>query len=169
MSRSHLNELCRNSNGGDLQKCKSRAFTIKAGDLTLLLVAERSPWETSRDAWLVGCGELLGGITAGVGADRTLAVHEQPQEEKEEEDDDQRPHDHMEAHERGSGHEQVDDAVTAWYQEVGNVLWCKFEDWGEQNGEQDGEGQPRWEYEDLLSRQVLDLTQHAEPEHYWYW
>ena len=48
---------------------------------------------------------------------------------------------------------------------VGNVLWCQYR----VEDEEDSEGQPLVEYEDLLSGDVLDLTQRKEPEHYWYW
>lgn len=65
----------RNMNGGDLHRHKSRAFTIKAGDLTLLLLAERHPWEASRNAWVIGCGELLGGIALS----RSAPLHQETQ------------------------------------------------------------------------------------------
>ena len=47
-------------NGGDLQKYKTRSFSIKTDNSTLLLLAESRPWERSRGAWLAGIGELKG-------------------------------------------------------------------------------------------------------------
>lgn len=59
-----------------------------------------------------------------------------------------------------------DDDVLAWYEEVGNVLWYQYE----VDGEQDDRGQPPVViYEDLLTGNILDLTQHPEPEVFWNW
>ena len=175
-------ESSRNRNGGDLQKLRSRAFAIKAGDLTLLLVAEKSPWEASRNAWLLGCAELLGGMTV---PNQTTRLSEQPQQQGDPSeqpshqayDQPVEPHlnegqesiadepDHTEEQEQIPGQEQQDAAVTAWYEEVGNVLWCQYS----VEDVQEADGQPLVEFEDLLSGAVLDLTQHDKPEHYWYW
>ena len=145
------------------------------------MVAKRSPWEASRSAWLIGCGELLGGITAATRAttrpDEQVQQQGDPSDQPSERSERRALDQPLEAHpnegpeviadepDHTEGQEQEDTEVTAWYEEVGNVLWCQFtlED------EHDAEGQPLVEYEDLLSGDVLDLTQRKEPEHYWYW
>ena len=73
--------------------------------------------------------------------------------------------DPIEEPEQGPAQQQDDADVAAWYAEVGSVLWCQFEN----QDEQDDEGRPLVEYEDLLSGELLDLAQHEEPEHFWYW
>ena len=180
----------RNMNGGDLQKYKSRAFTFKAGELTLLVVAEKSPWQASRNAWIVGCGELLGGRTHRKGGEPSGLQQEQrveQQQEHEEQDEDanqpatleqplegqlneaqegiESDGDLVQEHEHDPGQQEDEAAIEAWYEEVGNVLWCQYR----VEDEEDSAGQPLVEYEDLLSGEILDLTQHDEPEHYWYW
>ena len=177
-------------NGGDLQKYKSRAFTFKAGELTLLVVAEKSPWQASRNAWIVGCGELLGGGGHSKGSEHSDLQQQQPveqqQEREEQEQDANQPAtleqpledqlneaqggiesdgDLAQEDEHGPGQQEDEAAINAWYEEVGNVLWCQY---GVED-EADSEGQPLVGYEDLLSGEILDLTQHKEPEHYWYW
>ena len=129
--------------------------------MTLLLVAERLPWERSRNAWLIGCGELLGGVTAATrGTTRPNAQVEY------QEDLSEQPSEHSEQRPEAPISVTAQYAeVSAWYEEVGNVLWCQVA----VEGEHDAEGQPLVEYEDLLSGDVLDLTQQQEPEHYWYW
>ena len=64
-------------------------------------------------------------------------------------------------HAQGQGDsEEEHHVIQEWYNEVGNVLWCQ---------DHLDDGTDGVEYVDLLTHEVLDLTQHAEPEVFWYW
>ena len=176
-------------NGGDLEKNRARAFTIKCGGadrevLTLLLVAQALPWGCTRGAWMAGCRHLLAAnpppadsVAPAAAKARQVPAAKQPSDEEpleaaaaEEADAaaDAAALDSLETLELPAEEDPYadDDDVTPqphddaqpWYDET-QPMWEMYDD---EDGTQ--------VYEDLLTKERLDLSIHDPPGcNYWVW
>jgi hypothetical protein len=167
-------------NGGDLEKLRPRAFTIRCGSagqdvVTLILVAPPLPWVSTRGAWLAGCRQLLatnGSVQPPAATTKPPRVPaaEQPyvqltpvapaaeETNLKATQPLEQPADADENHRA----EDVDAMLqpqddAPWYDET-QPMWQM---WVEEDGSE--------VFEDIVTQERLDLSLHDPPEKFWVW